>query len=187
MVSALKEGATSSLMTNPEVKSEGVYVMDVEGGAPATASTSSPSLPLFRYGQATQAALASLGAPLVFEPLRAFELHIYEEYGGFCRDHMQRIQDFQREKDDTPRTMYTRLVRFARESRGVFTENMLVKVFLSKIDKRLLNLALSKIIMEFGGRSTLAEAFAIVEQCDCVLCQHDATDLVTLLVDFSES
>ena len=76
LVSALKEGAASSLMAVPEVKSEvpeGVYVVDVEGAspgepkdkgsAPTAASTSSPILPLSRYAQATQAALASLGAP----------------------------------------------------------------------------------------------------------------------------
>ena len=40
--------------------------------------------------------------------------------------------------------------------------------------------------MEFGGRTTLAKAFAIVEQCDRTLCQHDATDLVSLLVDSSK-
>ena len=34
-----------------------------------------------------------------------------------------RFEDFKREKDDTPRTMYTRLARFARESRGVFVES----------------------------------------------------------------
>jgi hypothetical protein len=100
---------------------------------------------------------------------------------------MQRIQDFQREKDNTPRTMYTRLARFARESGGVFAESQLEKVFLSKIDKFLLDLVLSKIIMEYNGRATLVEAFAIVEQCDRVLCQHDATDLVSLLVDSSKS
>ena len=59
--------------------------------------------------------------------------------------------------------MYTRLVRFARESGGVYAESQLVKVFLSKIDKRLLDLALPRIIMEFGGQTTLTEAFAIVE------------------------
>ena len=83
--------------------------------------------------------------------------------------------------------MYTRLVRFSKESRGVFVKNQLVNVFLSKIGKRLLDLALPMIIMEFGGRATLAEAFIIVKQCDCALCQHDATDLVSLLVDFSKS
>lgn len=34
---------------------------------------------------------------------------------------------------------------------------------------------------------TLAEAFTIVEKCDCALCQHDATHLVSLLVDPSKS
>ena len=79
---------------------------------------------------------------------------------------MQRIHDFRWKKDDTPRIMYTRLARFAREFGGVFTESQLVKVFLSNIDKRLLHLALPRIIMEFGGRAPLAEVFAIVEQCD---------------------
>ena len=45
----------------------------------------------------------------------------------------------------------------------MLTESQLVKVFLSKIDKRLLDLAFLMIIMEFGGRATLAEAFAVVE------------------------
>jgi hypothetical protein len=34
------------------------------------------------------------------------------------------------------------------------------------------------IIMKYG---------AITEQCDCILCRHDATDLVSMLVDFSKS
>jgi hypothetical protein len=103
LVSALKEGAASSFMAVPEVKmevQEGVYVVDVEGAslinstaqgqALAAASASSPVLLLFRYAQATQAALASLGAPPDFEPLQAFELHLQEEYGGFRRDQMHR-------------------------------------------------------------------------------------------------
>ena len=62
LVSALKEGATSSLMAVPKVKSEvleGIYVVDVEGAsldepkdkgsAPAAGSTSSPFFSLFRY------------------------------------------------------------------------------------------------------------------------------------------
>ena len=76
-------------MAVPRVKSEvpeEVYMVDVKGtspgepndkgSVPATASTSSPILPLFRYAQATQAALASLGAPPVFELLQTFELHL---------------------------------------------------------------------------------------------------------------
>ena len=158
-----------------------------KGSTPAAASKSSPILPFSRYAQATQAVLASLGAPPVFEPLPKIELHLQKEYRGFRWDQMQWIQDFRRVKDDTPRTMYTRLARFARESGGVFAESQLLKVFLSKIDKRLLDLALPKIIMKFGGRTTVAEAFAIVGQCDRALCQHDATDLVSFLVDSSKS
>ena len=83
--------------------------------------------------------------------------------------------------------MYTRLVRFSRESGGVFAKNQLVKVFLSKIDKHLLDLALPRIIMEFDGQVALAEAFAIVKQYERALCPHDAIDLVILLVDSSKS
>ena len=110
LVSALKEGAASSSMVIPKVKSEvpeGVYVVDMKGAshgepkdkgfAPVVATTSNPILPLSRYVKATQAALASLGAPRVFEPLREFELHLQEEYGGLRWDQMQRIHDFRRE------------------------------------------------------------------------------------------
>ena len=69
----------------------------------------------------------------------------------------------------------------------MFAESQLVKVFLSMIDKCIMDLALPMIIMEFGGQATLAEAFAIVEQCDRALCQYNATDLVSLLVDSSRS
>ena len=40
--------------------------------------------------------------------------------------------------------------------------------------------------MEFGGRATFVEAFAMVEQCDRALYQHDVTDLVSLLVNSSK-
>ena len=82
--------------------------------------------------------------------------------------------------------MYTRMAKFERESRGIFVENQLVKVFLSKIDKHLIDLALSKIIMNYGGRAILANASAVVEQCDRGLCQYDAINLMSLLVDSSK-
>ena len=41
--------------------------------------------------------------------------------------------------------------------------------------------------MEFRGQATLAEAFAIVEQCDRTLCKYNVIDLVSLLVDTSKS
>jgi hypothetical protein len=58
-----------------------------------------------------------------------------------------------------------------------------VKFFLSNIEKRLIDLALPKIIMDYDVRAILVEAFAIVEQCDRILCQHDTTDLVSMLVE----
>ena len=61
-----------------------------------------------------------------------------------------------------------------------------MKVFLSNIDKHLIDLALPRIFMDYGGWTTLTKAFAIVEQCDCVLCQHVATNLVSMLVDSSK-
>jgi hypothetical protein len=86
-------------------------------------------------------------------------------------------------KDDTPRTMYTRLARFAVESRGVFAESQLVKILLSKIDKRLLGLASPRIILDYEGRATLAQVFAVVERCDRVLCQHEATNMVSWMIE----
>ena len=80
-----------------------------------------------------------------------------------------------------------RLAKFAKESRGVFAESQLVKVFLSNIDKRLLDLALPRIKMDYGGQITFSEAFAIIEQYNRALCEHNATDLVSLLVDSSKS
>lgn len=61
-----------------------------------------------------------------------------------------------------------RLVRFAREFGGVFMESQLVKVFSSKIDKRILNLVLPLIVMDHSGRVILTEAF--VKQYDLVVC-----------------
>ena len=48
-------------------------------------------------------------------------------------------------------------------SRGVFVKNLVVKVFLSKINKRLIDSALLDMIMNYGGRATLAKAFAVVD------------------------
>ena len=129
--------------------------------------------------RATQAALTAVGPPPPFNPFAEFVAHLEVEYGRFRRDQMQRIQDFRREKDDTPRTMYTRLARFAVESGGVFAESQIVKKILSKIDKRLLELASPRIILDYEGRATLAQAFAVVERCDQGLCQHDAADMVS--------
>jgi len=189
LISALKEGAVASLL--PAVKVEenpadgsGSSSEDTKGKAPVL---SQPSVTLSRVAQATQAALSAIGDPPLFDPLRLFIAHLEVEYGGFRRDQMQRIQDFRREKEDTPRTMYTRLARFAVESGGVFAESQLVKIFLSKVDKRLLDLAMPRIILNYHGRATLAQAFTEVEMCDRALCQHDATDMVSWMTDTSKS
>jgi len=79
---------------------------------------------------------------------------------------MQRIQDFKRKKEDTLRTMYTCLAHFVVKSGGVFTESQLAKIFLSKTDKRLLDLASIWIILDYEGRATLAQAFSVVKKCD---------------------
>ena len=49
----------------------------------------------------------SISRLLFLLPLRLFIAHLEVEYGGFRRDEMQCIKDFYREKEDTPRTMYT--------------------------------------------------------------------------------
>ena len=83
---------------------------------------------------------------------------------------MQWIQDFKHEKEDTAYMMCTRLAWFAVEFDGVFMESQLVKVLLSKIDKRLLDLAIQRIILDHGGRAILEQAFIKVERCGKALC-----------------
>ncbi len=56
--------------------------------------------------------------------------------------------------------MYMCLIRFTVESRDVSTESQLVKIFLPKIDKWLLDLATPWIIFNYDGKDTLAQAFA---------------------------
>ena len=83
--------------------------------------------------------------------------------------------------------MYAWLARFAVESGRVFVESQILKIFLSKIDKKLLNLATPTIIINYKGQEMLAQAFAEVERCDKALCQHDATDMVSWMTDASKS
>ena len=194
LISALKEGAAMNLLPSndgeevePTTSSEKGSVEDSKGKAKTLVKKVDSTKLLSRMAQATQAALAAMGPPPPFDPLRLFIQHLEVEYGGFRRDQMQRIQDFQREKDDTPRTMYTRLARFAVESGGVFAESQLVKIFLSKMDKRLLDLASPRIILDYDGKATLAQAFEVVEKCDKALCQHDATDMIFGMTEFPKS
>ena len=74
-------------------------------------------------------AVASLGQPLAFEPLKNFFAYLEEAYGGIRRDRMNLIRDFQWEKGDTPNIMYARLARFARETGDAFIERQLVALY----------------------------------------------------------
>ena len=76
----------------------------------------------------------AVGPLLVSKPLELFLKHLDVEYGGFRCDQMQRIVDFRREKNDTPRTMYTRLARLSAHAGNVFTKHQLVQIYLSKLD-----------------------------------------------------
>jgi len=95
--------------------------------------------------------LVAVRKPPLFDPLCLFIAHLDVEYGGFQHDQMQRIEDFWYEKEDTLYTMYTRLAQFVVELEGIFGESQLVKIFLSKIDKRLLDLATPRIIINYKG------------------------------------
>ena len=96
LVSALKEGATFSSLATLVVKmkqTEGVFVVNIEGTFPSnpnknvhtstSTSMSSPIFSLFRYTQATHAALVFLGVARDFNPLQEFQFYFEEEYGGF--------------------------------------------------------------------------------------------------------
>ena len=153
-------------------QAEGVFVVDMEGiflGEPkekvpafTSANTSTPVFPLSHYAWVTQMTLASLSALPDLDHQQEFQLHLEEEYEGFCRDQIYRIQDLRRKNDNIPYTMYTRLAKFAKEFGGVFAKKQLVKVFWSNIDKHLIDLVLPMIIMDYGGQAILADAFAVV-------------------------
>ena len=87
---------------------------------------------------------------------------------------MRHIQEFKKEVGDTPRIMYARLARFARESGDAFTERNLVSLYMAKQEKRIQQMAHPQLLFLYGGRATLAQAFAIVEQLDRGLCVEEA-------------
>lgn len=61
-----------------------------------------------------QAAIDALGTPPHLDLLHEIFQYLELEYGGIRRDRIQKIQDFRKENDDIPKTMYTRLAQFAR-------------------------------------------------------------------------
>lgn len=140
-----------------------------------------------RLAQTTWAALAAINPPPLFNPLAQFMAHLHVEYGGFRRDQMHCIQDFCCKKEDTPRTMYIWLSRLAAEAGDVFTERQLVKIFISKLDKRMVELISPHLLFRYYGNATLAQTFAEVEELDRALGVSKATNLVTLQMDTPES
>jgi hypothetical protein len=56
----------------------------------------------------------TINEPLPFDPLEfCFQ---FLEIGGIHKYQMQKIQDFQREKDDIPCIMYMKLAQFTKEN-----------------------------------------------------------------------
>ena len=175
LITVLKEGATI-----PDARGEVVTEVDPDddeessivrvsrrerAARPAGSSTTTGSF-LLRLSQATREAVALLGDPPPFEPLKEFFDYLEVEYGGIRGDRMHHIQDFQREKGDTPRIMYTRLARFAKETGDAFTERQLVALYISKQDKHIQQMAHPQLLLAYGGRATLAQAFSLVERLD---------------------
>lgn len=91
---------------------------------------------------------------------------------------MQHIKDFWHEKEDTPYTMYTYLIWLVVESRGIFAKSQLIKIFLSKINRRLLDIDIEKNILNYDCKTTLAQAFTKVKKYNRVIYQHDAIDII---------
>ena len=100
---------------------------------------------------------------------------------------MRHVQDFKKEVGDTPRIMYARLARFAKESGDAFTERQLVALYMGKQDKKLQDMAHPYMLLQYGGRATLAQAFAIVEQLDKGLCVEEAGKLSSIMTTTSSS
>ena len=146
LITALKEGAAIpdargevAIESNSDDDEEAsiVWVSRREKAPkPASSSMTTRSF-LSRLSQATREAVASLGDPPPFEPLKEFFDYLEVEYGCIRWDRMRHIQDFQREKGDTPRIMYAQLVRFAKETGDAFTERQLVALYMAKQDKHI--------------------------------------------------
>ena len=71
-----------------------VWVLRRGRAARPAGSSTTTGLFLSRLSQATREAVASLGDPPPFEPLKEFFDYLEVEYGGIRRDRMRHIQDF---------------------------------------------------------------------------------------------
>lgn len=107
LVTAIKESPDDHVLTftDQPKKEEGSSSGDTRQKGIALVDEASGMGAMLRLAQITRAALAAVGPPPLFDPLARFMAHLEVEYGGFRRDHMQRIKDFRREKEETPRTM----------------------------------------------------------------------------------
>lgn len=69
---------------------------------------------------------------------------------------------------------------------GVFIESQVVKIFLSKIDKHLLELVLLQIVLDqYEGRLSLDQAFLVMKRCNVALCHHHAIDIASWMTHAS--
>jgi hypothetical protein len=136
LVTALKEGAAipaARAMDDDEEQGDStggdaaraarLFAKAAKAGKAAESATSGTvGTFISRLSRASTEAIATIGPPPQFDPLTLFFEHLEEEFGGIRRDRMRHIQDFKKEVGDTPRIMYARLARFARESGDAFTE-----------------------------------------------------------------
>ena len=109
-----------------------------------------------RLSRASTEAIAIIGPPPMFDPLKIFFDYLELEFGGIRRDRMRHIQDFKKKVGDIPRIMYTRLVRFACKSIDVFIEWQLVSLYMAKQVKKLQDMTHLHILLMYGCRATLA-------------------------------
>ena len=124
LITTLKEGAAISdargevvTEVDPDDDEEASTVRVSRRGRAARPAGSSMTTGSFlsQLSQATREAVASLGDPPPFEPLKEFFDYLEVEHGGIRRDRMRHTQDFQREKGNTPCIIYARLARFAKK------------------------------------------------------------------------
>ena len=66
--------------------------------------------------------------------------------------------------------MYARLARFAKETGDAFPERPLVALYMAKQDKHIQQMAHPQLLLAYGGRPTLAQAFSLVERMDQIVC-----------------
>lgn len=87
----------------------------------------------------------------------------------------KKIQDFK--KNDTPKTMYTRLVRFVHKIGNALHNNNSIHFFVFKQDKKVQKLVFSKFLTKYGEKLAFLQAFMLVECIDNTICIEKASKL----------